>query len=181
MLAKARRSSCPPLGLAPALHCNLHNPTCSFLAGIAGSRSKTPQAYQVGKALATSLQPQYFAGLAFSAALQRQLAATLADVEVYNHTFPASSRSSRARRSNAACVNVAAVLASRRGDGKESLVLVTPIRHQQHSPGVVTATAVSCSCVTDCTSTMSANRQAMNQWTEGLLQACLCWGAQRQG
>eukprot|EP00775_Hariotina_reticulata_P006404 gene6404-6635_t len=108
----------------------------ALLAGSASPtiRSKTPEAYQVGKALAEALKPQYFAGHAFSAALQQQLAATLTDVELYNHSFPAGSRISRAGGNTTACVNVAAVLASSRGDGKESLLLVTPLRHQQYSP-----------------------------------------------
>lgn len=101
---------------------------------------------EAGKAFADSLAPTYNSP-AFSAALQQGLAA--AGWEVSNHTYRTSiylsSSSSRAAgwgdsgagvAVHGECVNVHAVLHSPRGDGKEALVLVTPVNHQDFATGV---------------------------------------------
>ncbi|WIA12567.1 hypothetical protein OEZ85_006228 [Tetradesmus obliquus] len=105
----------------------------ALLAGSARPtvRSKSPEAYQDGRAFAASLQDSLFSGQPFAAALQQQLRQQLR-VQVYNHTFTAAS-SGLSSSSSRTCTNVHAVLSSRRGDGKEALLLATPINHQATS------------------------------------------------
>jgi hypothetical protein len=117
---------------------------------------------QAGTEFADSLEHSYNT-FVFSSALQEALAAS--GFEVSNHTYtstphtvtPASETAAAAAAAAAAavgadnssgssgwadlggsvrsCVNVHAVLHSPRGDGKETLVLVTPINHQHFATG----------------------------------------------
>jgi hypothetical protein len=111
-------------------------PTTSLLL----SRSKSPGAYTAGKSFAASLQDSLFNGQSFTAALQQQLQQQL-QVQVYNHTFAVpdhgfpTSSSSNSSGVGRTCTNVHAVLSSQRGDGKEALLLATPINHQDFSTG----------------------------------------------
>jgi hypothetical protein len=104
------------------------------------NRSKSPGAYQAGRTFAASLQDSLFSGRPFTAALQQQLQQQL-QVQVYNHTFTVpdhgfpSSSSSNSSGVGRTCTNVHAVLSSQRGDGKEALLLATPINHQAFSTG----------------------------------------------
>lgn len=97
-------------------------------------------AYDAGRAFADSLQHTYHTHT-FTAALQAALAAAPGGLDVSHHTF----RTSRAVAAHDSfgssppavreCVNVHAVLHSPRGDGKEALVLVTPVNHQHFVTG----------------------------------------------
>ncbi|KAF8067126.1 Gpaa1 [Scenedesmus sp. PABB004] len=100
----------------------------ALLAGSARPtlRAKSPAAYAAGKAFAAGLAPDLF-GPRFTASLQAALAAQLG-LPVHNHTFAAARPA--AGGAPRACTNVHAVLSSPRGDGKEALLLVTPINHQ---------------------------------------------------
>jgi hypothetical protein len=86
-----------------------------------------PSALDAGRAFADGLRPTFFS-FAFSTALQAALSA--GGLEVSNHTF-----SSSGSGGSLSCVNVHAVVRSPRGDGKEALVLVTPINHQHIATG----------------------------------------------
>jgi hypothetical protein len=99
-------------------------------------RSKSPGAYQAGRAFAASLQGSLFSGQPFTAALQQQLQQQLR-VQVYNHTFTVadSSFSSSSSGGVRTCTNVHAVLSSQLGDGKEALLLATPVNHQGLTTG----------------------------------------------
>eukprot|EP00878_Enallax_costatus_P015128 GHUV01015840.1.p1 GENE.GHUV01015840.1~~GHUV01015840.1.p1 ORF type:complete len:232 (+),score=58.57 GHUV01015840.1:1366-2061(+) len=114
----------------------------ALLAGSANPtiRTKSPNAYQLGKQFASSLHSSTFTP-SFTRQLQQQLKQQLG-LQVSNYTFtvsnyPSSSSSSSSGSSHRAadgqvqCTNVHTVLESRRGDGKEALALVTPINHQQ--------------------------------------------------
>lgn len=102
----------------------------------------SPSVYDAGKAFADSLQFT-FNTFVFSTALQEAL--TAHGLEVSNHTFTTAAAAADATTSSSSdssssvvlreCVNVHAVLHSPRGDGKEALVLVTPINHQHFTTG----------------------------------------------
>lgn len=107
----------------------------------------SPSAFERGKAFADSLQHTYNT-FVFSTALQEALSSH--GLEVSNHTFVRPAAAATAAGAGAAaglhlgsssssnvqeCVNVHAVLHSPRGDGKEALVLVTPINHQHFNTG----------------------------------------------
>ncbi|KAF6257683.1 hypothetical protein COO60DRAFT_1701734 [Scenedesmus sp. NREL 46B-D3] len=112
----------------------------ALLAGSARPtiRSKSPGAHQAGRAFAASLQDSLFSGRPFTAALQQQLRQQLR-VQVYNHTFTVTANG----------VLAAAAAAAARSDGKEALLLATPINHQEFStdfeqdaPGALLALAL---------------------------------------
>lgn len=112
----------------------------------------SPDAYALGKRFAASLSNSFFTP-AFTQQLQQQIHQQLG-LQVSNHTFTVSrygpwqgsgtvENSRRAgtgtwaagQQQRLQCTNVHTVLESRRGDGKESLVLVTPVNHQQYVTG----------------------------------------------
>jgi hypothetical protein len=126
-----------------------------------------PSVLQAGTEFADSLEHTYNT-FVFSSALQEALSAS--GFAVSNHTYsatppavtPASETAAAAAAAAAVeadsgsgsssgwadlggsvrfCVNVHAVLHSPRGDGKEALVLVTPINHQHFSTGTPAADA----------------------------------------
>jgi hypothetical protein len=136
-------------------------------------RSKSPGAYQAGKSFAASLQDSLFSGQPFTTALQQQLQQQL-QVQVYNHTFTVqdsgfstSSSSSSSSSAGRTCTNVHAVLSSRRGDGKEALLLATPINHQAFSTGGQCSTC----CVVCATATAGNCHPSRAAW---YARACIC-------
>ena len=99
-----------------------------------------PSAFELGKAFADSLAHTY-STFTFTTALQEALSSS--GWEVSNHSFTTTAAAAagglqqqqQQQQQQLECVNVHAVLHSPRADGKEALVLVTPVNHQHFSTG----------------------------------------------
>lgn len=98
-------------------------------------RQQSPDAFVAAARLSDSLAPA-FQTPDFSAKLRRAL--TKAGMEVFDQPFavrPPGFRAAPGGGAKAVCVNMHAVLRSPRGDGKESIVLVTPVTLQPFAAG----------------------------------------------